>query len=134
MNFYKNILMLFAFSVIVCGSNLVAAEKAMVENMSYEEYLIKSLEDENIGHRESAARLLGEQNSLAAVQSLVKMLKSEKDFRVRIVAAVSINNLGDSTVVSELQQIWKNERNKTAKQVLAGVIANLKTQTLTSSN
>jgi HEAT repeat protein len=126
--------MLFAFSVIVCGSNLVAAEKAMVENMSYEEYLIKSLEDENIGHRESAARLLGEQNSLAAVQSLVKMLKSEKDFRVRIVAAVSINNLGDSTVVSELQQIWKNERNKTAKQVLAGVIANLKTQTLTSSN
>jgi len=134
MNYSKTMLMFMALAIILSGSQLMAAEKAMVDNMSYEDYLIKSLEDENIGHRESAARLLGDQNSPAAIAPLVKMLKSEKDYRVRIVAAVSINKLADGSLVPELKQIWKNERNKTVKQVLGGVILELQTESLTSSN
>ena len=136
MRYSRNIMItVLAIMVIVSsGTMLFAAEKASVENLSYEEYLIKSLQDENIGRRASAARILGEQNNQVAVRPLMDMLKSEKDFRVRIVAAVSINNLGDPSVVPALKKIWKNERNKTAKQVLGGVITNLKSNFLTSSN
>lgn len=133
--FSNTTITLMAVLIIASGSTmLIAAEKPTVENLSYEQYLIKSLEDENIGRRASAAQILGEQKTQVAVQPLVNMLKSEKDFRVRIIAAASLHKLGDPTVVPTLKQVWKKERNKTVKQVLAGVITNLKAKTLTSSN
>lgn len=104
--------------------NLTAADK-----ISYEQYLIESLNDNNVSRRASAAKLLGEQSSDLALEPLLTLLKSEKDFRVRIVAAVSLYNLGETSIVSELKTVFKKEKNRTVKHVLAGIIHELEQKT-----
>ena len=99
---------------------------AAADNISYEHYLIRSLNDENIGRRASAARLLGEQKTVQAIEPLLKLLKKETDFRVRIVAVVSLSKVADSTIVPNLKTIHKYEKNNTVRHVLAGVITELK--------
>lgn len=95
------------------------------DNISYEQYLIRSLNDENIGRRASAAQLLGDQKMVKAIEPLIEMLKTEVDFRVRIVAAVSLSKVTDSTVVPKLKSLHNTEKNRTVKHVLAGVITEL---------
>ena len=98
------------------------------DNISYDTYLINSLNDDNVGRRASAAKLLGERNVNSAVQPLMKMLKSDKDFRVRIVAAVSLYKLCDTSVIRSLKAIRKKEKNKTVQHVLNGIILELQNQ------
>jgi len=118
------------FSVVVLSLVLLALSQIVMaaDNISYDEYLIKSLNDENIGRRASAAQLLGDRSVQLAVQPLINMLQSDKDFRVRIVAAVSIYKVGDSSVLSQLKKIYKNEKNRTVRHVLSGIIVAFQTQ------
>ena len=98
------------------------------EKHAYNQYLMKSLDDENIGRRASAAMLLGDNIVYEAVVPLMKMLKTEKDFRVRIVAAVSLFKVGNPSIVPQLKEVYKKEKNKTVKHVLGGIIIELQSQ------
>jgi len=91
----------------------------------YNKFLIKALKDENIGIRSSAAQLLGERKVEAAIEPLKKMLKNEKHYAVRIVAAVSLYQIGNKEVLPVLKESLKKERNKTVQHVLAGIIESL---------
>jgi HEAT repeat protein len=93
----------------------------------YNEYLIKALKDDNIGIRSSAAQLLGERKVKEAVKPLAAMLKSEKNYAVRIVTAVALHQIGDEKVLPLLKERYRKDRNLTVKHVLAGLIENLET-------
>lgn len=98
------------------------------EKYAYHQYLLNSLDDENVGRRASAAMLLGDNGVDEAIVPLMKMLKTEKDFRVRIIAAVSLYKVGDPSIVPQLKEVFKKEKNKTVKHVLNGVISDLLSQ------
>jgi len=120
----KTCLITLMIVLAVAALNLSAAFAA--EQVSYEQYLIQSLKDENIGRRASAAMILGDQKSTEAIQPLFALLKSENDYRVRIVAAMSLYKIGDPNILPVLEGIAKKEKNKTAKQVMYGIIAELR--------
>lgn len=115
---------LLSIITLIGVSQIVSA----ADTITYEQYLIKSLKDDNIGRRASAAQLLGDKKVELAAKPLLKMLRTEKDFRVRIVAAVSLYRLNDTTMISDLRKINKHEKNKTVKHVLAGIIKELQDQ------
>lgn len=112
------ILMVMSF-----GGMLVAADK-----ITYEEYLIKSLNDEDVARRANAAQQLAQRNVTDAIQPLVQMLQNDSDFRGRIVAAVALLKLGDQSLIPTLKEAQKNETRKTVQTVLAGVIRELQKQ------
>ena len=93
----------------------------------YNKYLIKALKDQNVGIRVSAAQLLGERQAKEAVKPLIKMLKSEKNYAVRIVAALALHKIGDERVLPIFKDCLKRDKCKTVKHVLAGLIVNTET-------
>jgi HEAT repeat protein len=93
----------------------------------YNEYLIKALKDDNIGIRSSAAQLLGERKVKEAVKPLTAILKTEKNYAVRIVTAVALHQIGDEKVVMVLKERLRKDKNLTVRHVLAGLIENLET-------
>ncbi len=117
---------LVVLMVLSFGSMLVAADK-----ITYEEYLIKSLNDEDVARRANAAQQLAPRNVTEAIQPLVQMLQNDKDFRGRIVAAVALMKLGDQTLIPTLKDAYQNETRKTVQTVLAGVIRELQKQAVT---
>lgn len=98
-----------------------------LNEQEYKEYLIKALKDDNIGIRSSAAQLLGERKVKEAVKPLAGLLKTEKNYAVRIVAALALHQIGDKKVLSVFKERLKKDRNLTVKHVLAGLIENLET-------
>lgn len=116
----KNFGIIAILLIVLIGLNFQNSNAA--DKVSYHQYLIQSLNDENIGRRASAAMLLGEQKTRLAVAPLLKMLQTDQDFRVRIVAAVSLYKLGDSSIVLKLKEVYQKEKNKTVKHVLTGII------------
>ncbi|OQX88842.1 hypothetical protein B6D60_00915 [candidate division KSB1 bacterium 4484_87] len=87
--------------------------------------LIKYLNDDNVGVRSSAAQLLGEEKEKDAVMPLIQMLERERNFRVRIVAAVALHQIGDAKALPVLKRLAKNDPNKTVRRVAAGLTADL---------
>lgn len=111
--------------MIISGS--VLAQQEMSEK-EYNQYLVNSLKDENIGIRTSAAQLLGERKVQEAVEPLIKMLKSEKRYSARIVVALALFNIGDQKALPELEQLAKKDKCKCVRVVATGIV--LKMQTL----
>ena len=89
---------------------------------SYNQYLIESLDDENIGIRTSAATLLGERTVVEAVEPLVKMLKKEKNYSARIIIAIALYRIGDERAMPILKKLAKKDKNKTVRHVLNGMV------------
>ena len=118
---------LIAVFLIQVGASFAA------DRISYDQYLIQSLKDENVGRRASAAKILGETKSIEAVKPLTTMLKNEDDYRVRIVAAMSLYHIGDVSVLPALEKIAKKEKNKTAKQVMYGILKEMKDTSFASA-
>ncbi|MFZ5518781.1 MAG: HEAT repeat domain-containing protein [Candidatus Zhuqueibacterota bacterium] len=88
----------------------------------YDKYLIKSLSDENVGIRSSAAQLLGERKVKEAIEPLTRMLKSEKNSSARIVAAMSLYKIGDESVLPLLKKVAANDKNKTVRRVVTAMV------------
>ncbi|MDZ7262943.1 MAG: HEAT repeat domain-containing protein [candidate division KSB1 bacterium] len=88
----------------------------------YDQYLINSLKDENVGIRTSAAQLLGERKTEAAVMPLVKMIKVEKSYAARIVAAMALYQIGDEKALPCLKSVAKKDKNQTVRHVAAGIV------------
>ena len=92
------------------------------DNIYYDNYLISSLQDENIGIRTSAATLLGERKVNEAVEPLLEMFKKEKNYSARIVAALSLYKIGDESVLPFLKERAMKDKNKTVRHVLIGIV------------
>lgn len=93
-----------------------------VDEKEYDQYLIKSLQDENVGIRTSAAQLLGERKVAEAVKPLVKMLTTEENTSARIVVAMALYQIGDEKALSTLKKVAASDKNKTVRQVVGAIV------------
>lgn len=119
------------FAILLTLLFLVAANagEVQVKNMTYsDDYLIKMLDNENLGLRTSAAQLLGERKCLQAVDPLVKMMKHDKEYVARIVAAIVILKISDYSKIEVIREQALREKNKTVRHVLAGVFTEMQKQ------
>jgi len=91
----------------------------------YDQYLIKALDDQNIGIRTSAAQLLGERKVVDAVKPLVKMLKTEENTSARIVVAMALYQIGDEQATAALKQAAVKDKNKTVRRVVSAMVHKL---------
>jgi len=112
------------------AANGFAKEMDSYTNTDYDQYLMKHLNDKNLGIRTSAAQLLGERKTVQAIDQIAKMLKHDKDYRARIIAAVVIMKIGDMTKLELLRQRARKDKNETVRHVLAGVIREMEKQVL----
>ena len=104
--------------------NTVAAQQP--DDESYDQYLLKCLKDDNLGIRASAAQLLGERKVQAAVKPLIEMLKTEKTYNARIVAAVALYKIGDEKAIPELKKMAFCDHCKTVRHVAAAIAQEMK--------
>jgi len=112
-----------AMAVVMMLSILATGVFAQqTEGEKYDKYLIKSLSDENVGIRSSAAQLLGERKVKEAIEPLTKMLKSEKNSSARIVAAMSLYKIGDESVLPLLKKVASKDKNKTVRRVVTAMV------------
>ncbi|MBN1999626.1 HEAT repeat domain-containing protein [candidate division KSB1 bacterium] len=121
----KRIVMLIAAVVFIINLTAIATEPVPIpdENTySYNEYLISSLKDKNIGIRTSAAKLLGKRQVLEATDELVDMLKMDKQYEARIVAGLALLEIGNTEVIKVIEKQAKKDRNQTVRHVLDGVV------------
>lgn len=98
-----------------------------MNEQEYNKYLLKALKDDNVGIRSSAIQLLGERKVEEAVKPLAKMLKKEKHYGVRIMAALALYQIRTDEVLPILKDRVKRDRSKTVRHVLAGLIESLET-------
>ena len=95
---------------------------------NYDQYLIGKLKDKNIGVRSSAAQLLGERRVTTAVEPLLKMLKDEKCYSCRIVAANALYKIGDRKALCTLKRIAKHDNNRTVRHVVKALVWEMENQ------
>jgi len=108
--------------IVFLTSGLVAQPD---DGKAYDQYLIKSLQDENVGIRSSAAQLLGERKVADAVKPLVKMLTTEENTSARIVVAMALYQIGDAKALPTLKKVASSDKNKTVRQVVAAIVQKL---------
>ena len=105
--------------IFVAGACFAGAEK------DYNQYLINSLNDDNIGIRYSAAQLLGERKVEAAVDPLIARLRFEKDSRVKVVVAMALFSIGDPKAIPALKQFAKKEKVKEFAHIAKAIVAEM---------
>jgi len=127
------LILALALVVTVFISSAGIAQQELNEP-EYNKYLIKALKDDNIGIRASAAQLLGEREVKEAVKPLVTMLKTEKNYAVRIVAALALHKIGDEKVLPIFKDCLRRDKCKTVKHVLAGIVENMETTLYANGN
>jgi len=116
--------------IIVCSGVVYANENIATNDNDYDQYLIKALNDDNVGIRSSAAQLLGQRKCKEAVEPLKEMLKKDKFYANRIVAALALHEIGDDSAYDEITKLVKKDRNRTVRHVLAGIIQSKQSQYL----
>ncbi len=117
----------FALILTVFLTSGLVAQNQPVDGKEYDQYLIKSLQDDNVGIRSSAAQLLGERKVADAVKPLTKMLTSEENTSARIVAAMALYQIGDEKVLPTLKKVATSDKNKTVRQVVAAIVQKFET-------
>ncbi len=108
--------------LFVAIAGLAAAQPSQEKEEKYNQYLINSLNDQNIGIRCSAAELLGERKVVSAVEPLTKMLANEKNSSARIVAALALFHIGDDRALPALKKAASQDKNKTVKHIIAAIV------------
>jgi HEAT repeat protein len=119
-------LMILGVLMLVALPCLWAVEPNSLENEAdYNQYLINSLKNENIGIRVSAAQLLGERKAIESRPALIEMLSRDKRYEARIIAVWALRQIGDNQSLEALEKHLKKESNETVKHVLTGAILEL---------
>ncbi len=129
----KKIVMMVAAVILMINLTAIATEPVPIpdeDTFSYNEYLISSLKDKNLGIRTSAAKLLGKRQVMKAQDDLVAMLKTDKNYQARIVAGMALLELGDTKVLKTVETQAKTDRNQTVRHVLRGVANELRKKDL----
>lgn len=119
--FYVSLSLTLFIVAFVCA----AGNATELNAPDYDQYLVKALKDDNIGIRTSAAQLLGERKVETAIKPLVTMLKTEKNYAARIVAAIALYQIGDEKVLPVLREVYKKDKSRTVKHVVAGIIQSM---------
>jgi len=91
----------------------------------YDQYLIKSLQDENVGIRSSAAQLIGERKVAEAVEPLMKMLTTEENTSTRIVIAIALYQIGDQKALPTLKKVAVKDKNRTVRHVVTAIVVKM---------
>lgn len=126
----RYIIAVFAL-LLVFSFTVTAAEpptRELADEKAYNDYLIKSLKDPNLGIRFSATKLIGERSVYEAKDDLVEMLKNDKEYQNRIAAGIALMNIGDAQVLSEIREQARKDKCKTVRHVLAGVTVEMENQ------
>jgi len=98
------------------------AVKSLENDHSYNQYLIKALQDTNMGIRFSAARLLGERKCKHAKEHLLDVLKNDKNYQNRIAAGLALMKIGDKNVLQDIKKQSGIDKCKTVQHVLKGIV------------
>ncbi|HEX9971456.1 MAG TPA: HEAT repeat domain-containing protein [bacterium] len=117
----------FVIALVLFVSSFVAAQAPTMTDQEYNQYLMKSLNDENVGIRASAAQLLGERKVQDAVEPLVKMLQCEKNNSARIVVALALHKIGGEKAIPELKKLAKYDKCKSVRHVAAAIVKEMAT-------
>ena len=123
-NAIKSVIAIALLITLVTAYSVRAEEN---EDVKYNKYLLSKVQDDNLGIRTSAIKLLGERKCEKAVKSLVWTLENDKEYSARITAALALYKIGDAKVLPVLKRRAKNDRNKTVRHVLLGVIKEMET-------
>ena len=97
---------------------------------AYNQYLIDSLKDKNIGIRASAAELLGQRRCEKAVKPLIGLLETDKEYQVRIIASLALHKIGGDQALKALRSQAKKEKRASVRHVLAGIVIDMENQYL----
>jgi len=92
------------------------SEKAMDKNFSK---LVANLTNESLEKRAEAAQKLGEKCCKDAVPHLVKMMQNDAVASARIVAANALAKIGDTSVIPQMLEQSKTDKNKTVRYTLS---------------
>jgi HEAT repeat protein len=117
----------FVIVLVLFVSSFVAAQTPDMTDNDYNQFLVKSLKDENVGIRASAAQLLGDRKVQEAVEPLVKMLQCEKNNCARIVVALALYKIGDEKAIPELKKLAKCDKCKSVRHVAAAIVKEMAT-------
>ena len=93
-------------------------EKVLDKNLSK---LVANLQNENLEKRAEAAQKLGEKCCKDAVPHLVKMMQGDAVASARIVAANALAKIGDSSVIPQMLEQAKTDKNKTVRYTLSAI-------------
>ena len=113
-----NVMIVLAITMLFAVSMLATAADLSKENKE----LITKLTSEKDEVRLEAAKKLGDNKCCEAIDPLVKILKNDKQFAARIVAATSLYKIGDKKVLPVLKEQLKADKNQTVRTVLEGII------------
>jgi HEAT repeat protein len=92
-----------------------------MEDFQYNRYLIDALDDQNVGIRTSAALLLKTRLCRDAKDPLMKMLKNDKEYVARIIAGLTLMDIGDEESLVLIEKQAKIDKNLTVRHVLNGI-------------
>lgn len=118
-------MLMFALVAMFTSGTLQAKESRSMNlesEHSYNQYLIKALQDTNMGVRFSAAKLLGERKCLHAKEHLLDVLKNDKHYQNRIAAGLALMKMGDADILPQVKKQAKNDKCKTVRHVLKGIV------------
>lgn len=103
---------LFTVSILASAADLSKENKELIAKLSSEKHEV----------RLEAAQKLGDNKCREAIDSLVKILKSDKQVSARIIAAHALYKIGDKKVLPVFKEQLKVDKNQTVKTVLEGII------------
>ena len=100
-------LLMFALVAMFTTGTLLAKESRTMnleKEHTYNQYLIKALQDTNMGIRFSAAKLLGERKCKHAKVHLLDVLKNDEKYQNRIAAGLALMKIGNKDVLRHLKK------------------------------
>jgi predicted Holliday junction resolvase-like endonuclease len=115
----KRLIALFGIftMIFVAGTQVFAGEMT-----AKDKELIQNLKHQDLTKRIDAAQKLAERDCKGAEEDLIHMLKNDKEFQARIVAATSLMKIGNEKALKAIQQQAENDGVKTARTVMKGIV------------
>lgn len=92
-----------------------------MDDFHYNRYLIDALDDQNVGIRTSAALLLKARLCRDAKDPLMKMMQNDKEYVARIIAGLTLMDIGDEESLVLIDKQAKIDENLTVRHVLTGI-------------
>ena len=95
--FFSIFTMVFVAGMQVFAGEMTAKDKELIQNLKH-------------------------QDCKGAEEDLIHMLKNDKEFQARIVAATSLMKIGNEKALKAIQQQAENDDVKTARTVMKGIV------------
>jgi HEAT repeat protein len=113
------LLAIFAM-VVISGTSVFAGEMT-----AKDKELIQKLSHQDLTKRIDAAQKLAERDCKGAEEELIHMLKNDKEFQARIVAATSLMKIGEEKALKAIQLQAEQDDVKTARTAMKGIVGKM---------